>query len=60
MSGGFNKASGGEFADGLSSGFFNTIVPNTIFGPVAEYDSGLFNTGTYVSGIFNLSLLAPL
>jgi len=55
-SGLFNKASGGALLNGDISGFFNTGIPNVT--PIAAgSDSGLFNTGSFVSGLFNVQQL---
>ena len=36
------------------SGFFNTGAPGTLTNLVAGFVSGVFNTGSFVSGVFNL------
>ena len=42
--------------NGLGSGFFNTGVPEATFGPGSSGgNSALFNVGTDVTGLFNLS-----
>ena len=60
ISGFFNTASGGTIQNEFSSGIGNTAVPG-VLGPTASgFNSGLFNVGTGVSGLFNLSrLLLP-
>ena len=60
MSGFFNTALGNAMFDGESSGIGNTssvggtdfqVPPITLF---SGLNSGLFNTGTLISGFFNL------
>ena len=57
ISGFGNTASGGTVQNRFSSGFFNTGVPGILGPTVSGFDSGLFNMGTAVSGLFNLSRL---
>ncbi|MFV0494042.1 PPE domain-containing protein [Mycobacterium sp.] len=58
VSGFFNEALGGEFANGRMSGWFNTGVPihNSIGGDltISGFTSGYFNYGSLISGLFGL------
>jgi len=57
ISGFFNKASGGT-TNGLVSGFGNTAVPGSLPNPnVSEFVSGVLNTGSFLSGVFNIEQL---
>jgi PPE family protein len=61
ISGFSNLASGGSSTDGGMSGFFNTAVTQAVVGhPIGEYsafNSGLFNIGSGIAGLFNLGRL---
>ncbi|RFZ54919.1 hypothetical protein MSS2_02483 [Mycobacterium marinum] len=63
MSGIGNTATGGSDLNGLGSGFFDTGVTGPIgqnpSGLVSGFNSGLFNVGTAVSGLFTLTRLVP-
>lgn len=58
VSGFFNTASGGTVINGQTSGIGNIGVPGTLFGSVRSgLNTGLFNMGTAISGLFNLRQL---
>lgn len=57
VSGFFNTASGGTVINGQTSGIGNIGVPGTLFGSVRAANTGLFNMGTAISGLFNLRQL---
>ncbi|ETZ97640.1 hypothetical protein I547_7009 [Mycobacterium kansasii 824] len=59
MSGFFNTASGGTGQSGVTSGIGNTGIPGVLGPTISGRNSGFFNVGTAVSGIFNLSRLLP-
>ena len=56
ISGFSNTARGGSsvLINGDMSGFFNTGSPGTLTNLVAGFVSGVSNTGSFVSGVFNL------
>jgi hypothetical protein len=57
ISGFFNTASGRSLNNGFSSGFLNTGVPSSLEPGLAGELSGLFNTGSLMSGLFNIDRL---
>lgn len=40
-----------------NSGFFNTGVPGSLVPSIAGFDTGLLNSGSFVTGLFNVQQL---